>query len=361
MLRQWLGSFCLSLLLLAAPVASWSANISGDVRGATLFYLDGGSQDFPWILDNQYNPQVRTRIDNLLANYRAAGVNWIRLLVAISHFPNQGDVAPLPSTALIRKLNDFMAITRAGPNAGQFNIELVLVPSQNAATVEQDKAWFKVWLDNLNYSNLGMVMLGGDLSPCDITSCERTAANQNHANWIRSIWSWKQANYPNLNASFEVIGVDSTNPTNPWLLANSAWWIGAYTPSNPIVAASLYVRLPSGSSWQAYADATRNILANYHVYSAKPLWIDEFGKSLGSSAFGNWSEQDQTNAFNGFLAGSVCYMQNRYPKFAWVAGNDYNPAITEWYGLVSSFSGDTPVFRPAFSAVNLYYNLQACP
>jgi hypothetical protein len=354
----------LSAVLLAPPSAS--ANISGNVRGVTLFYLDGGQQDFPWVLDNQYDPTVRARIDNLLANYRAAGVNWIRLLIATDHFPTKADIHPVPSQALLKKVNDFMAITRSGLNAGRFTLEIVLIPEQrdalftDVAPYSRDKLWYKTWIDNLNYSNLGMIMFGGDLSPCYLSGCEGSASAEllprNHGAWIKSMWAWKQASYPNLNAAYEVIGVQALSNNSPVLIRLLANWINAHTPTVPVIAASLYVELPSGSSWQEYANATVAILDSYHAATSKPLWIDEFGKSFGT----NWLEQDQRNAYLGFLGASVCWRQNRYARFAWVAGNDTPYDGRNWFGLVSGFSGVTPVMRPSWSDLSLYYNLQSC-
>jgi hypothetical protein len=108
------------------------------------------------------------------------------------------------------------------------------------------------------------------------------------------------------------------------------------------------------------------VLDAYHSVSSKPLWIDEYGKSIGSCVIngqncGTWTEQDQRNAYQGFLGASVCWRQNRYFKFAWVAGRDYPYDGQEWFGLVSTFNGDKPFMRPAWYDLGLYYNLQACP
>jgi hypothetical protein len=357
-----------ALLMAVSPSEDAKAiNASGDVRGVTFFYLDGGQQDFPWVLDHQYDPLVRSRIDKLLEKYREAGVNWIRLLVATDHFPVQSDIHPVPSASVIKKVNDFMAITRAGNNAGRFTVELMLIPQQrnglftDVAPYSRDKFWYKTWIDNLNYSNLGLVMLGGDLSPCLLSGCEGErfveALPKNHGEWIKSMWSWKESNYPALNVSYEVIGVQALSNNDPALIKRLANWINRNTPTNPVIAASLYIELPSGSSWQDYAYATARVLDAYHSTTAKMLWIDEFGKGFGSQ----WSEQDQRSAYQGFLGASVCWRQNRYPKFAWVAGNDYPYDGKNWYGLVSGFAGSTPIMRDAWSDLSLYYTVQACP
>lgn len=360
MFNKFLFLFVLIIVFLLQSTVAL-AKISGDVRGVTFFYLDGGREDFPWVLEHQYEPVVRAKIDNLFTKYREAGVNWIRLLVATAHFP-KSYIYPVPSQDLIKKVNDFVAITRTGSNAGKFKIELMLIPDQNndgkftdIPPYSTDKAWYKAWFDNLNFSNIGMIMLGGDLSPCYLSGCEVEALPRNHGAWIKSIWAWKDANYPKLNAAYEVIGVPSDN--NPQLIEMLASWISAKTPSVPVVAASLYVTLPSGSHWTYYADATLRILDAYHSVSSKPLWIDEFGKSLGK----NWNAQDQDSAYAGFLAASVCLRPWQYPKFAWVAGNDWPGDGKNFFGLVSGFNGTTPIMWPAWNNINLYYNLETCP
>ena len=361
--------YCLFFFLIAIFLHGrvLAGNVSGDVRGVTFFYLDGGGQDFPWVLDNQYNSDARTKIDNLLATYRRAGVNWIRLLIASDHFFVQSDIHPIPSSSLIKKVNDFMAITRSGDNAGKFSIELVLIPQQrewkfsDTYPYSRDKLWYKTWIDSLDHSNLGMIMFGGDLSPCWLSGCEGEASAKdlprNHGAWIKELWSWKEANYPELNASYEVIGVQSLSENSPLLIKKLANWIDTNTPTNPFVAASLYITLPSGSSSQKYASATEKILDAYHSVSSKPLWIDEFGRSLGTQ----WTAQDQRNAYQGFLSASVCGYPNGYPKFAWVAGNDYPYDGQNWYGLVSGFTEGMPIMREAWDDLSFYYNLEVCP
>ncbi len=256
-----------------------------------------------------------------------------------------------------------MAITRDGSNAGQFTIEIVFVPEQNESMFTdtypytRDKLWFETWLDNLDYTNLGMVMLGGDLLPCLSSGCESSSVTVNHANWIKSIWSWKEQNYQSLNALYEVVGVQSSINNEPTLIEKLTTWIENNTPNIPAVAASLYLELPSGADWNAYANATTRILDAYHSNTDKPLWIDEYGKSLGTG----WTEEDQKAAYDGFLAASVCWRQNQYRKFAWVAGNDYPYNGDNWFGLASSFVNNYPTMRPAWNTIKLYYNLQECP
>ncbi len=369
MKRLFLTLITTAVLLLATFASPSSAtNVSGNVRGVTFFYLDGVSQDFPWVLNNQYDPTVRAKIDALLTQYRSAGVNWIRILVSYDFF-SASDVEPVPSAALIKKVNDFMAITQSGANAGKFQIEIVLVTHRDSNDLytdvppySHDKLWLQTWINKLNYGNLGMIMLAGDLSPCYLSGCDgdNTAVQSvpiNHGEWIKSIWAWKQSYAPNLGASYEVIGVQSASNNDPALIKKLATWMNANTPSNPVVAASIYLSLPTGSTWQSYATATDAILDSYGSVATKPLWIDEYGKAYGT----NWTLADQRAAYQGVLGASVCQRENKYAKFAWVAGRDYPYSGGNWFGLVDSFNGTTPVMEPTWGDMSLYYNLQTCP
>ena len=357
MVFLWLGGL--------APLAS-VASSAGNVRGVTFFYLDGKQQDFPWVLEHQREPAVRARIENLFAQYRAAEVNWIRLLIATNHFPDRSAIHPVPSPSLIQKVNDFMALTRSGANAGQFTVELVLVPEQknsrftDTAPYERDKRWYKAWLDHLDYSNLGMVMFGGDLSPCLLSGGEGAPGSesipQNHSAWIKALWDWKVANYPNLYASYEVIGIQTGSRNDPMLIQKLARWIKVHTPNVPVVSVSLYLELPRGSSWRDYADTTAQIIDTYNATSNIPLWIDEFGKSWGN----DWALEDQTAAFTGFLTTTIAWQhKSPYPVLVWVGGNDAPYDGKNTFGLVAGFEESKPLMQPAWEELGRFYHLNA--
>jgi hypothetical protein len=359
-------SLCLLLFGLGGGTKFVSAEPTvGKVRGVTFFYLDGKQQDFPWVLEHQREPAVHARIENLFAQYRAAGVNWIRLLIATNHFPDRSAIHPVPSSSLIQKVNDFMTLTRSGENAGQFTIELVLLPEQknsrftDTAPYERDKRWYKAWLDQLDYTNLGMVMFGGDLSPCLLSGGEGESGNenlsQNHAAWIKAVWAWKEANYPHLYASYEVIGVQTGSGNDPRLIQNLASWVKMNTPGVSLFSVALYLELPSGNSWRDYADATARILDTYHSVSDIQLWIDEFGKSWGEDG----TLEDQKAAFTGFLTATVAWRRNGYPMFAWLGGNDAPYDGKNTFGLVSGFEGTKPIPRPAWEEIVRFYRVLA--
>ncbi len=346
----------------------YAAAISGDVRGVTFFYLDGGSQDFPWVLDNQDSADAALKINNLLGEYKRAGVNWVRLLVAGNH---RAEWRQPPTNATVAKLNAFLSKL----NQQGLLVEIVLIPPVDDNTGMFDssnafassKTWLDGWISRINYANVGMIMLGGDLQPCRLSGCEGDPAAEalpkNHGAYIRAIWAWKQAVYPNIYASYEAIGLQIQSNNSPALIGMLAKWADKNTPGLPTLGASFYIDLPNGSSWTAYAYAIDLILQKYQESTARPLWIDEYGSSYVSTNPANTrTENDQKSAFEGFLGSSVCWHQNRYPKFAWIAGNDWPYDGFSVFRLVRGFtSGGKPDFTSAWNTVSQYYNLATCP
>jgi hypothetical protein len=290
-------------------------------------------------------------------------------LVNANHHPYFNAPAGDPSLPprFIKSVNDFMAITRSGPNAGKFNIEVVLGTKTDAsgmfsdtAPYTRDKQWLKTWITGLDYTNLGMVLIAGDMQPCGwngqafVCSPNGTPSANNHGAWLTNIWPWVKQNWPTLQVSYEVIA-GTTNTTE--LIQKQAAWVTANTPDVPWIAASLYYDLAPGSSWQDYAQWTSKLLQVYAQTTTKPLWIDEYGSAVSQDR----TELDQAAYYNGFLGASTCWMGRQYPKFAWVAGNDYPYTGQLWSGLVRNFQDSKPVWRGAWSTVNQYYNLAACP
>lgn len=380
---------------------------SGDVRGVSLFYLDGDIRhSIPWLLDHLEEPAVQSKLLTLFGIYQAAGVNWIRLLVSVEHFrffdtatnsyrdyadipgfdrtTHYNEVYPVPSAAIIAKVNRFFEL------ASNFTIELMLIPQQDTQRIFTgapyfvlDQFWYDKWLSQLHYNNLGMVMFGGDLQPCTATACQGDSwntnpLNENHGAFIRAMWAYKDAIHPELQASYEVEGIPLQD-NNPATLVRLSEWINNHTPSNPAVTASLYI---SGSSldWVTWANDTQNILQTFRNYSndhgyPRSLRIDEFGAYYQLGFDPNvpltWlhfhSPAVQKAAIDGFLGASVCWSPYQYPKFAWVAspdpgeGDANHPDELRHYGLASEFNGSTPTMQPAWATISQYYNLAACP
>jgi hypothetical protein len=356
------------MLLAAAPLVAQPSSPPGPVNGVTFFYLDGVAQDFPWVLDHLQEPQVRTRVDAVLAGYRAAGINWIRLL--IGDWFAAAPEYPEPSRSSIDKVNAFLAMTREGPNAGHFTVEVLFGTHQRDGIVldpypyDNDKHWLATWLNGLDSTNIGMVLLMGDGMPCawggsSVRCYGDSGADpiaESQGRWLATMWPWLIGNYPNISASYEVI---AGQPRDGFaLLRRSAQWAGEYTPSIPVLAASLYFALPPGSSADAYAIKTVEALDAYSSVSSRPLWIDEYGMQIGSG----YSESDQTSYYSGFLDANACRRPNDYARFAWVAGNDYPYTGALWLGLISAFSADDqPVWRPAWSLISLFQSVGSCP
>lgn len=392
-LRRWLWPFTIGALLAlliifpmatarpadAAPTDGSSqiaASGAGSYRGVSLFYLDGVAQDLPWILANQNDPTVNAKLISLFDAYQAAHVNWIRLLVAYNHFGTATD--PI----WITRVNALMALAST---RGAFTFEVMLITQRDAndyylSTLSNnyasDQQWLSMWTQGLNYSHLGLIMIGGDLFPCAWTGlggtwhvgCQGDGSaieprSENHGRWIKAMWPWYKATYPGVNTAFEVFGDDSS-PNLQWtLLKRVAQWVNGLSPSVPVVATPLYFTLPPGSTWQAYANKTMTALNAYNAAGVpKTLWIDEYGMSIGLQPNGwTYTAADQEAYYSGFLAATTCWTTTQYPKFAWVTGRDYPGDGNRSFGLVGSFSGNAPNWYPAWSDIGLYYNPSTCP
>ena len=382
--RAAVAALLLWCVLAAAPAAQ--AQVAGPVRGVSFYYLDGLAEDFGFVLDRVWtdDPVVGAKLDNLFAAWRTAGVNWVRLLVISDRFP--GEPYPDPGTLpgnRIAKVNKFMT----APRAAGFTFEIVLIDNKRDVGLgagelpnySPHKTWTAAWIDRMNYSRLGLVLLGGDLQPCDAPGAQVICAGEpgasptarRHGAYIKMMWPWARKRWPNLNLNYEVIG--GGTPTNNFeQLRRIAAWVNANTPDVPSVTASLYIYppLPAGTTWPQFADAYTQMLNAYHAVSSKPLWIDEFGYSIESNTVspgcppGVITECDQEAYFTGFLAAAVCRRGARppYPILTWLGSNDFPYVFGSWWGLMRGFDGvNQPVPRQAWGVLSFYYNLGACP
>ncbi|MBI3325007.1 MAG: hypothetical protein HYZ92_06970 [Candidatus Omnitrophica bacterium] len=344
------------------------------VRGVSLFYLNGATQDLPWLLANQGDSTVRSRLDNLLAAYRQACVNEVRLIIGADHYPSTN--YPVPSSTLVNQVNSLLSILRAG----QFKIELVLWTRQvnglfpEPAPYTNDKTWIANWMSRLTRP-IDTVMIGADIAPCAWNgsryACEgepdAPALATNHGKWIRAMWVWFHQTYTQ-RAAYNILGGDPARTFEQ--LGNSVGWIMRNTPEVPVVAATLYFDLPPGSSWSAYASKVDTALDRYRSLTTKPLWIDEYGKLMGSCpstlcppAGATYTSTDQANYVAGFLGATTCQRPGVLGgEFAWIAGNDYPYNGQFWFGLASGFTSlQQPIWRGAWSTISQYYKLQRCP
>jgi hypothetical protein len=376
-----------------------SAFVSGNTRGVTLFYLDGASQDFPWILANLNDPTTQAKLVNLLLAYRDAGVNWIRLLVVADHFKTAStssyypyDVSNYNPQPLIDKLNQFMAITRNLPTAptNPFTIEIVLGTPMDATGYfadsaslgyPRDRRWFYDIVKGLNFSNLGMILISGDTSPCEYLDSQSSQVYcygdagfrpraYNHGSWLLYMWRWFRATFPSINASFEVVtspdpGVVTPGNARNWeLLRRTAVWVNTYASDSTVVAGTLYFRFLPASNYTAAdykAETLRALQAFQNAGTGKTLWIDEFGQY--NSLDPNYSDQAQAAYYQGVLDALACGTSNKYPQFAWSANYD-GPQISpaNGFGLFSGYDGaNQPIARQAWTVLSTYYNKQSCP
>ena len=350
-----------------------STNITANVRGITFHFLDGWDHDFPWMAEHQYELETRRKIEKVLDTFSKAGINWLRILIAAHHRPEDRYVEsgnPIPSDKRVKQVNDFLTLIRSGRFAGKFNLEIVLIPEMNgdlsfrdSPPYNLDKQWLKSWMNRLDLTSIGLVMIGADLMPCAWEGgaigfrCGDASASTvtiNHARWLESVWPWARQNWPNQNMSYEVIAGSST------LAASTmATWISQHTPDVTVASSSMYFDLPVGATVQDYKNYWRDVIVSFRNHSIKPLWIDEFGKRIGTG----YSETDHANFFKGFLEATACgAFPDTIPKLAWAAGDDYSSSRKIWFGLFSGYSLDmTPIVRPAWKALSKSYNAPHCP
>jgi hypothetical protein len=185
--------------------------------------------------------------------------------------------------------------------------------------------------------------------------------SESHGQWLIAMWEWFHYQYPDVQASYEIIGTGGsyTREPVPLLVQGIAQWVDANTPDVPYTSLSLYIDLPPGVGWEEYATTTRDLLSAYSSATSRPLWIDEFGKQVcgASSTTCANTEDDQVSYYHGFLDATA---KMDIPRFAWTASNDY-PFDTKSdlrYGLFSDYdANDKPVPRPAWYTLQLYYTV----
>ena len=370
-----------SVVLLKPLVAH--AQPSERINGVSFISLDGWGEvpdeGFVWVLNNIGSPDVESKLRNTFETYQQAGINWVRILIAPDWFLPAIEY-PIPPASRIQSVNDFMSI------AADFGIttEIVFVSPRDIngfisspPPYTDDKAWFRAWMNDLDMTHLGMVQINGDLLIWwpDSSSGRYLfygdpaippgAVAQNHGAWVLDMWEWFHGQYPDVNASYEIItGLGNPNvgvlTADSTLLQQSSEWVDAYTPDVPYTSATFYFEHAPGVGWEKYAETVRNLITAYKSVTSRPLWIDEFGMrvcGLSSTVCMN-TEDDQVSYYHGFLEATASM---DIPRFAWTASNDYPFALAPIdyrFGLFSDYdASDNPVPRPAWNYLQFYYTL----
>ncbi len=381
-MKKLILSAILLLCMSVTPMAQAQvqANAIGSIRGATLYFLDGSGQPPRYIIANQDDPDVAAKLCNIFARYHLAGVNWVRFLVVAHQFKNQPEFADIYTNPypVIEKVNQFME--QAQVCGVDLTFELLLDPRQqrqwftDPPPYTNDLNWYRAWLDNLDMTHVGMIMLTGDTSPCawngtvfqcyGDNSLDVTPLAYNNGHWVASVYPILSAEYPDVLMGVDMMAGDQAG--NNELLKKTAEWVDAFIPTAPYTALSLHFALPVGSTWQDYAAQDLRILSNYHSVTNRDLWMDEIGGPMcNPSGCGtpettdDYTWADQSAAINGWLAVLACQQTTDYPVMLWAAHRDYG--MVPSYGMISNFTGNVPNFKSVWNTVSLYYNLQVCP
>ena len=365
-------------------------------KGVSFFYLSNSSETFPWVLDKigptpgGEDPTVLKKLNALFDTYRAAGVNDVRILVG----PGMEPAYPVPSAALVGKVNNFMRLAK-NKNLG---IEFLTDGQKDSSGYPEfmfiqpwpytnDKIWIRNWMQRLDFSlgNLNVIMISGDSTPCEVVDASGTITcygdttaltpgtrSYNNGRWLATMWAWftdpSEGWWP-VNASFDAHTLDYTNGTTPAGLARYAQWVDTYTPTVPFIGTPFYYYLPPGATAAQYRARTMQILNAYHAATSKPLSIDEYGMHMGNG----WTWKDQLAWYQGYFDAVACGSPHLYQMFSWIAGNDF-PALAQcnFYGMFSEVTcgGDcdnapqTCYYvwqgRPAWDVLADYYTRTAC-
>jgi hypothetical protein len=331
------------------------------INGATFYFLDGYRPTFPSIIHNL--DTHKPKLFNLLNAYKSAGVNWIRILIVCQHFGDKLYHPDDPYTKPeihIQKVNEFM---RFANTVAPFTFEVLLDPRktwpttyfQDTPLYANDKVWYDKWISRLDFSTLGVIMLPGDLWPIqgeyafgdhhELVS----PVCYNNGHWIKEMMGYLHSKYPTMHINFE-LGLWGTTPET---VKKAVSWHTKYFPWTWWIAMPLYYSLPPGATWQEYRTGFSSLFSAYKQATSKPLWIDEYGLPITITPAGYY-EEDQEAYYHGILE-AMKESGIQHARFAWVAGRDYPYNGAESYGLVKSFSSDTPVWTPAWDQVKAYY------
>jgi len=420
--RKMILATVLSIPLFAVTEPSFAASPPPPVNGVSLEYLNGFFRSMEWVLDNQCpsctdssvldadgNPVlVRSEISNLLGQYKAAGVNYIRLFAAKSFYDtycgaanranNTGSYCygydptwtatcsdpALPGTIVNCHVLGAMQVFINLINTdypGQFKVELLISGVKDDSiltTAAQKEAYIADWVDNIvlnpaNSGYMGLTMLGVGLSVCDHTGCDGDPGAdaipvQDDGEFIKTIWSWATTRYgTSLYWSYETVSqepsggqcsIGGTPVSGGMFMQCIANWANNNTPGLPYLGTSVYITESPGNTPADYANGAGQVLESYYSIATTPLWIDEFGGQTQSP----FSDQTQQNSISGILLASRCHADLGLGSATvlWITGNDYDPNAAPTFpqfGVVSGFDQNAmPVMRQAWSTLSGSYN-----
>ncbi|NQY18693.1 hypothetical protein [Alteromonas sp.] len=356
-------------LLCAFAVQSEEVNVLPSVtqpaKGVNFFYLNGRDQeDFVQVAEKLFygdnackgvRNDITERFDNSLKAIKAAGFEWVRLLVSKDFYniyaPRCGfsmdEIYPVLADkhlSVLTKLIEKVA-------AHGLKIELVLSGTKWFADPENDVRFFESILFGIPLEHVDMVILGGDVQPSNA---------KYQADWLLQVLphflNHKNADVASQNYLFDTVTYRHKDQALAYVE-----WVKKHFPQLGYLPVNLYNRtLPPSSNWRDYSIALAEFIAIYKQ-AELPLWIDEYGFRLSNESESiQYTEADRVAYLKGFYHALSCENAITAAYFIWTAGNDRHVSFPDKdtnrtpFGLFSGYENNKPITTPAWDEVALF-------
>ncbi|MDY6929435.1 MAG: hypothetical protein SWN10_20295 [Pseudomonadota bacterium] len=348
--------------------------INEGVTGINFFYLDGRDQEgLPQLMQKLAlgdsackgtREGINKRFHATLTELKSAGYNWVRVLVGQGFYQIYSSRCNIPMSQVYPVLSPNQAAILntllEGITGYGFTLELVLGGSAKFSDTQGDIRFFESILTQIDLSNVGLVMLGGDVQP---------TRSKKHKDWLLMLYRhFTQHTSPELrqlNYSFDTVTYPQIAHFESYLK-----WVKQSMPSLPVVSINLYNRsLPAGAKWYQYYEAIQPYLKAYDSSGlTQSPWIDEYGFRLSNPPEQtHFTEDDQLAYVKGLTYAIYCNSTTPIPAFIWTAGNDRYLADPSRdlertpYGLFRSYANNTPVPTKAFNWIKEFHtDTSAC-
>lgn len=357
------------LLLCAFAVQSKEVNVLPSVtqpaKGVNFFYLNGRDQeDFVQVAEKLFygdnackgvRNDITERFDNSLKAIKAAGFEWVRLLVSKDFYQIYAPRCGFKMEEIYPKLAEkHLAVLSQlikSVAATGLKIEIVLSGTKWFADPNNDIEFFESILLGIPIKHVDMVILGGDVQPSNA---------KYQADWLLQVLphflNHKNADLASQNYLFDTVTYRNKDQALAYVE-----WVKKHIPQLGYLPVNLYNRtLPPSSNWRDYSIALREFIAIYKQ-AELPLWIDEYGFRLSNESENvQYTEADRVAYLKGFYHALSCENAITAAYFIWTAGNDRHVSFPDKdtnrtpFGLFSGYENNKPITTPAWDEVALF-------
>ncbi|WP_288389106.1 hypothetical protein [uncultured Alteromonas sp.] len=337
-------------------------SVSKPAKGVNFFYLNGRDQeDLVQVAEKLYfgddackgtRSNIAPRFENSLIEIKAAGFEWVRLLVSKDFYeiyaPRCGfkveEIYPALAEKHLAVLSEL--IERVAGHG--LKIELVLSGTKWFADPKNDITFFQSILLGVPLQQVNMIILGGDVQPANA---------QYQADWLLQVLPYflnhKRNDLASQNYLFDTVTYRDKKQASIYVE-----WVKKHFPQLNYLPINIYSRsLPPKSSWRDYSNEISEYVEIYKQ-AELPLWIDEYGFRLSNTSENtNYTEVDRVEYLKGFYHALSC--KNTLPAayFIWTAGNDRHLAAPNRdhdrtpFALFSGYEDEKPITTPAWNEV----------